>query len=215
MKGARFQGAGRARKNISNWRQKASPASFPASPRESALDGPIFPATRAVALLGSIDRHRRPSFLHGVYSSATRTKGMFGRMQSCGYMVHNAWCQNLPPLPMPFYRQPKEYLFSFIGRRSHPVRKKLFRASWPCKEVFIADTTGQYEHFKNQYQNKDQLQNRQAMQARYWEIMARSKFVLCPRGAGASSIRLFEAMQAGVAPVISSDDWIPAAGPDR
>ena len=155
-----------------------------------------------------------PSFLHGVYSSATRAKGMFGRMQSCGYMVHNAWCQNLPPLPMPFYQQPKEYLFSFVGRRSHPVRKKLFRASWPRKEVFIADTTGQYEHFKNQYQNKDQLQNRQAMQARYWEIMARSKFVLCPRGAGASSIRLFEAMQAGVAPVISSDDWIPAAGPD-
>ena len=148
-----------------------------------------------------------PAFLHGVYASATRTKGMFGRMQSCGYMAHNAWRQNPSPLPLPFYQQPTESRFSFVGRRSHPVRKKLFRSSWPGKDVFISDTTGKYEHFE------DRLQNRQAMQARYWEIMARSKFVLCPRGAGASSIRLFETIRAGIAPVIYSDGWIPATGP--
>ena len=49
---------------------------------------------------------------------------------------------------------------------------------------------------------------------RYWSIMARSQFVLCPRGYGSSSFRLFEAMQCGRAPVIVSDAWVPPAGPD-
>jgi hypothetical protein len=146
-----------------------------------------------------------PSFLHGVYSSAARTKGIFGRMQSCGYLTDR---QNPPALTMPFYQYPKEYLFSFVGRKSHPVRKKIFRASWPGKDVFIANTTSEYNHFTND------SQNHQAMRSRYWDVMARSRFILCPRGAGASSIRLFEALQAGVAPVIYSNTWIPAAGPD-
>ena len=37
-----------------------------------------------------------------------------------------------------------------------------------------------------------------------------SKFVLCPRGYGASSFRLYEAMQLGVVPVYISDRfWLP------
>ena len=38
--------------------------------------------------------------------------------------------------------------------------------------------------------------------------MARSDYVLCPRGIGTSSFRLFEAMEAGRAPVIISNDWV-------
>ncbi|MCA9317673.1 MAG: exostosin family protein, partial [Planctomycetes bacterium] len=52
---------------------------------------------------------------------------------------------------------------------------------------------------------------------RYKEAYARDlqsvQFVLCPRGVGASSMRIFEAMKAGRAPVIISDDWTPPAGP--
>jgi hypothetical protein len=43
--------------------------------------------------------------------------------------------------------------------------------------------------------------------------MAASKFALCPRGAGVSSIRLFEAMSIGVAPIIVADGWVPPVGP--
>ena len=39
----------------------------------------------------------------------------------------------------------------------------------------------------------------------------RSSFFV--RGAGTSSIRLFEMLEAGIAPVIISDDWIPPHGP--
>jgi hypothetical protein len=49
---------------------------------------------------------------------------------------------------------------------------------------------------------------------RYAEVMARSKFVLCPRGEGPSSFRIFETMAAGRVPVILSDEWVPPAGPD-
>jgi hypothetical protein len=149
-----------------------------------------------------------PSFLHGVYSSATRAKGVLHRIQSCGYMAHNAWRQNPCTLAMPFYQQPKKYLFSFIGRNSHPVRKRLFQVSWPGGDVVVEDTTTSYEYFT------DCGQKHQEMQAHFWKILSQSKFALCPRGAGASSIRLFEAMHAGVAPVIFSDAWIPPAGPD-
>jgi hypothetical protein len=42
----------------------------------------------------------------------------------------------------------------------------------------------------------------------------KSRFMLCPRGQGMASIRLFDAMQMGVAPVIISDKWIRPEGPD-
>ncbi len=46
------------------------------------------------------------------------------------------------------------------------------------------------------------------------EMMEASKYALCPRGVGAASMRLFEAMKMGVAPIIVSDEWIMPNGPD-
>ena len=46
----------------------------------------------------------------------------------------------------------------------------------------------------------------------YATELGRSQFVICPRGRGASSMRLFEALQAGRCPVIVSDDWLSPAG---
>jgi hypothetical protein len=44
----------------------------------------------------------------------------------------------------------------------------------------------------------------------YATTLGRSKFILCPRGRGLSSIRLFEALEVGRCPVIISDDWLAA-----
>jgi len=57
------------------------------------------------------------------------------------------------------------------------------------------------------HQNPDRVRH-------YVDVMAKSKFVLCPRGVGTSSWRLFEAMKMGRAPVIISDQWVPPSGPD-
>ena len=37
--------------------------------------------------------------------------------------------------------------------------------------------------------------------------------MLCPRGGGPSTLRLFETMMLGRSPVIISDQWVPPAGP--
>ena len=47
----------------------------------------------------------------------------------------------------------------------------------------------------------------------YLSLLMRSKFILCPRGIGTSSWRLFETMKAGRVPVIISDQWVPPEGP--
>jgi hypothetical protein len=44
--------------------------------------------------------------------------------------------------------------------------------------------------------------------------MRRSRFVLCPRGRGTSSFRLYEALAHGCVPVIISDGWVAPDGPD-
>ena len=47
----------------------------------------------------------------------------------------------------------------------------------------------------------------------WYPIVRNSKFVLCPRGGGLASFRLFETMAAGRVPVIISDGWVPPVGP--
>lgn len=46
----------------------------------------------------------------------------------------------------------------------------------------------------------------------YANLLVDTKFVLCPRGIGTSSIRLFETMQAGRVPVIIADEWVRPKG---
>lgn len=48
----------------------------------------------------------------------------------------------------------------------------------------------------------------------YASLLQNSKFILCPRGYGVSTWRIYEAMRAGRVPVILSDDWIPPFGID-
>jgi hypothetical protein len=47
----------------------------------------------------------------------------------------------------------------------------------------------------------------------YIAEMHDSKFVLCPRGLGPATYRVYEAMQLARVPVILSDDWVPPFGP--
>ena len=100
----------------------------------------------------------------------------------------------------------KDLLFFYAGRLSHPVRKRLMKLRFPEGDVVMEDTST-YNHFQT-----DEI-NQQAAKARYWQLAQRAKFGLCPRGAGTSSVRLFELMEAGISPVIIADDWVPPIGP--
>ena len=52
------------------------------------------------------------------------------------------------------------------------------------------------------------------LKKQYVDSLLASKFIICPRGMGASSIRLFETMEVGRVPVILSDAWVEPAGPN-
>lgn len=98
------------------------------------------------------------------------------------------------------------WLFSFQGNLTSRTRAKLFEINYGRNDVLVERTepfwsnTGGAEvrHFKEQYADN----------------IVSSKFVLCPRGVGTSTYRLFETMQSGRVPVILSDAWVPTRGID-
>ena len=91
-------------------------------------------------------------------------------------------------------------LFSFVGRvSSHPVRLAIVELRHPRALVRDVDA-GQSDDVSRA--------------TSYFDVIRKSKFVLCPRGIGTSTWRLFETLKAGRVPVIVSDDWIPPIGPD-
>jgi hypothetical protein len=92
------------------------------------------------------------------------------------------------------------HLFSFLGRAgTHPIRRRLLALDTdytPCVDIeSAAKRFPEFDYSKS-----------------YFDLIATSKFVLCPRGFGASSIRIFEAMSLARAPVVISDQWKPPSG---
>ncbi len=88
------------------------------------------------------------------------------------------------------------YLFSFVGRVANcpHVRNRVMSLKHPRAYL------------------EDAWSNQSDRDKRYADILQKSKFVLCPRGYGASTWRLFETMRAGRVPVIISDEWLAPRG---
>ncbi len=144
-------------------------------------------------------------FLPGLYASLDRKHYNPTRTRT-GYYLRRA--EN-PYLDFHESIENPRYLGSFRGSfSSHPLRLQL--ALLPKDRFLVEDTTALCEAMKN-WSAEDQ---RDEFYSRYVESIRESAFVLCPRGLGRGSIRLFEAMQLGRAPVILSDDWIYPARVD-
>ncbi|HEY4247246.1 MAG TPA: exostosin family protein [Lacunisphaera sp.] len=151
-----------------------------------------------------------PFLLAGIYANAPRSPFGRGRFRTGSYILHHPDFHNTfvdaydyraaPSRPNP------DLLASFLGRQCHPVRDRLFAMNFAPDEILVEDTST-FDAFTHTTEGKLEKQRR------YFEICLRSKFILCPRGAGPNSIRLFEALKLGIAPVIISDDWIPCEGP--
>lgn len=99
-------------------------------------------------------------------------------------------------------------LFSFAGRRCAAVREAVLALRHPAAE--IEDTTD-YNFFGSSGRDEAEMD---ARRRDYAAQLRRSRFVLCPRGSGPASFRLFETLAAGRVPVILSDAWVPPEGPD-
>ncbi len=148
----------------------------------------------------------------GVYCSAHHDEHTrAGRVFSYTYLSRNGRHHNpflaevgeATPAPA---ATAKAYFFTFQGGSTSLLRKRLFNLSFKRDDVLIENTSS--------FHNWDESQpDRRERQRRYAETMAASHFVLCPRGAGPGSIRFFEAMANGVAPVLISDDYELPPGP--
>lgn len=102
------------------------------------------------------------------------------------------------PKHAPQPAQYKDILYSFIGFNSHPTRKKLFSIQHPDNTLI---KERKIWHFYS---------NEEAKKLEYLDILARSRFSICPRGTGASTLRFWESLTAGAIPVTISDaQWLP------
>jgi hypothetical protein len=151
-----------------------------------------------------------PRFVRGIFTSLTRSVFNAGRFQSGAYTLFHPDFRNsyieiwhrtgLPP-------HEKKHLFSFMGRKCNALRASLLGMSFKHADILIRDTSD-FNNFTHSSADKE------THKRAYAQALIESKFALCPRGNGASSNRLFEAMQLGIAPVIISDEWVLPDGPD-
>ncbi|MFN2974779.1 glycosyltransferase family 47 protein [Terriglobus aquaticus] len=133
----------------------------------------------------------------GVYESALESRWNTGRCVTGSYALsghYNPAIQSAENIP-------KDLLFSFVGRMSHPVRRQLMAMRFQREDIFLEDTST-----FNYWACSEEV--RQDREQQFSRVLARSRFCLCPRGVGAGSIRLFEAMRSGVAPIVIADRWI-------
>lgn len=156
------------------------------------------------------DEDHPPVLVRGIHASARRSILFSRRIRSGSYSIYpedfkNPFIEALAADPT--HAPPKTCLFSFIGRNSHPVRHALFRMKFNDPSIVVEDSS----NFDLWGERSHDATRRQQ---RYATMLAVSRFSLCPRGAGTASLRLFESLQLGVAPVILADDWPPPRGPD-
>jgi hypothetical protein len=164
--------------------------------------------------------------LPGLFTSLPRRPWDLGRVRGAWYTCHergpyrnpytegasNAADGATPSGASPsgagtgFRPRDPDLLYSYIGRTSHPVRAHLVRAL-PARADALVEESDEYDHWNERSPNRD------ASQRRYAETIARSHFVLCPRGWSPSSLRVYEVMRMGRAPVVISDAWRPPLGP--
>jgi len=145
------------------------------------------------------------SYLPGLYSSLEKRWYDPDWERS----FHYIGIREEPPLLYNEHLNQKEYLFSFIGQAdNHPIRKKIMNLK--CKNSFLKDIQNlKVKKKKGLIVHPEDYKN---YRSEYAENLNKSYFVLCPRGFGTSSFRLFETMMMGRVPVIISDEWVEPAG---
>lgn len=143
-------------------------------------------------------------FLPGVYASIEKSWYSPRRVRSGFYLsiLENPYTDFDPKAVE------RDLLYSFVGSvNTSPTRAVLATLQHP-RSVFIDTSKESLPILQG-----GTAEQRDAFWKKYADIARRSKFVLCPRGWGASSVRLFEMMRMGRAPVILADEWVPPEGP--
>ncbi len=171
--------------------------------QRDVLAHPIYRSARERCFVYECTDHPFPA-VAGVYAALDRRWHDRSRHRAGFYLrpAEASWLDRIEANPRP------DYLFSFVGAVCNcAVRRDVMRLR--LERSLLRDTSlapgrgyGQSEAVYRDYRDG------------YAETLERSAFVLCPRGVGPASLRLFEAMRAGRVPVVIADDWYVPEGPD-
>jgi len=107
--------------------------------------------------------------------------------------------ENIIPIPLicsslPYIKKNEEktFLASFVGSLTHPIRTEMAN-NLNNKPNCVINVKNWSPHVNN-----DEFNN-------FINLASKSKFLLCPRGYGLNSFRLYESFQLGCVPVIITD----------
>lgn len=171
--------------------------------RQSFIGGRVF------TVAPESNYHRRPEStfvwdagdfptgrLPGLYCSLD--DGLFDPARHRGFCYPLRYNRHIRAFPL----DEADRLFGFCGSPSSPLRHRLFAefASLAAEgTAVLQNTTGLWGSLFAEESDARKT---------YADALRRSKFFLCPRGNGRSSIRLFETMEAARVPVILSDGLV-------
>jgi len=100
----------------------------------------------------------------------------------------------------------KDIYYSFIGFNTHSSRAKLFKMKHPKNSLIVERKQWHFDQASADNQLKEKIE--------YENVLSRSRFSLCPRGFGASTLRFWESLKVGAIPILIADDMILPAGYD-
>jgi hypothetical protein len=141
-------------------------------------------------------------FIPGLYTSLESKFSTFNK--SCHY-IHGP--KNKYFLEDRIDESP-EFLYSFVGNiGTNIIRQKII--SLDDDRALIENTYGRINKINN---STNKASDWEKYRIQYADSIFNAKFILCPRGFGTSSFRIFEAMRCGRVPVIISNDWVEPFG---
>jgi hypothetical protein len=121
---------------------------------------------------------------------------------TCYPIVFNEFVREFPQSDARFH-------FGFVGGMTAGVRKRLVALLKPTEREdnsIIRAQGGIWAEACVRSPSQSKLD--------YAEFLAGTRFILCPRGFGVGSARLFETLKAGRVPIIISDGYVPPVGVD-
>lgn len=142
----------------------------------------------------------------GVFASLPFDRYANGPFRGGAYIVHHAVEGGLLIESSPV--ESADLLWSFVGSVATRPKLRGPLTSLADERSLVVDTSEWNDSIRWAWLSDREDDGRQAF-ASFAESLRRSRFVVCPRGAGHASMRVYEAMQAGRCPVVVSDKWMP------
>ena len=128
------------------------------------------------------------------FSIIQNDDGILNDVSGIDLLVYSMGCGKPGYYPIPLISQPlncqrvelheKDILYSFFGINTHPIRERLVR------------------ELNNEYVKLESIPI-----DKYYDILKRSVFAICPRGYGITSFRLYESLFYSCIPIYVSDKF--------